>query len=89
MQDVKQTNNLTIRPLVVLASMLGFLAVYLSGILRGQPLVWVSVSSTVALVLLLGAGLMIESLLNRRDGNREPAAVYEPAEDRPGERRGS
>ncbi len=78
MQDVKHRQHLSIRPLLVLLSLACFLVVYVAGIVRGQPLTWVTISSTVALILLLGAGLAIESLLDRKtDASSEPAATYE------------
>ncbi|GEM_PF-811874 len=78
MQDVKFRQRLSMRPLFVLVSLAGFLLVYLTGILRDQPLLWVTISSTLALILLLVAGLAIESLLDRGPKtNEEPAATYE------------
>jgi len=50
-------------------------------------LTWVSVSSTAALVLLLTAGLVIEQLLKRQVQDDEPAAIYEPMDNRSGEQR--
>jgi hypothetical protein len=88
MQDARQRPRLSIRPLFILVSLLGFLLVYLAGILRDQPLSWVTISSTLALVFLLVAGLVIEGLLERTapSPEDEPAATYEPPA-RPGERR--
>ncbi|MDW8006505.1 MAG: hypothetical protein RMJ05_07275 [Thermomicrobium sp.] len=78
MQDVKFRQRLSMRPLFVLVSLAGFLLVYLTGILRDQPLLWVTISSTLALILLLVAGLAIESLFDRGpETNDEPAATYE------------
>lgn len=87
MQDAKQSKNVTIRPLILLISLAGFLTVYLTGLARSQSLTWVSVSSTAALVLLLTAGLVIEQLLNRQVQDDEPAAIYEPMDDRSSEQR--
>lgn len=84
MQDAKQSKNITIRPLILLISLAGFLTVYFTGLARSQSLTWVSVSSAAALVLLLTAGLVIEQLLNRQGQDDEPAAIYEPMDDRSG-----
>jgi hypothetical protein len=77
MQDAKQSKPLTIRPLILLSSIAAFLAVYLGGILRGQSLIWVAVSSASALVLMLIAGLIIERLLASSSEPEEAAAIYE------------
>ncbi|WP_448575678.1 hypothetical protein [Thermomicrobium sp.] len=77
MQDAKHSKPLTIRPLVLLSSIAAFLVVYLGGILRGQSLLWVAVSSASALVLMLIAGLVIERLLASPSEADEAAAIYE------------
>ncbi len=77
MQDVKHSKPLTIRPLVLLSSIAAFLVVYLGGILRGQSLLWVAVSSASALVLMLIAGLVIERLLVSPSEAEDAAAIYE------------
>ncbi len=77
MQDAKHSKPLTIRPLVLLSSIAAFLVVYLGGILRGQSLLWVAVSSASALVLMLIAGLVIERLLSSSSEPEEAAAIYE------------
>ncbi|MCX7622803.1 MAG: hypothetical protein RMK01_04885 [Thermomicrobium sp.] len=88
MQDVKGRPKLSIRPLFLLVSLAGFLLVYLAGVMRGQSLTWVTISSTVALFLLLVAGLVIESLLERVPPPEEgPAATYEQPSARRGEDR--
>ncbi|MCX2727954.1 hypothetical protein OO015_10680 [Thermomicrobium sp. 4228-Ro] len=80
MQNVKPRYQLSIRPLFVLVSLTGFLLVYVTGVLRDQPLLWVTISSTVTLILLLLAGLAIESLLDHGSRpNEEPAVTYEPS----------
>ncbi len=89
MQDAKQSRKITIRPLILLISLAGFLTVYLTGLGRSQSLTWISMSSTAAFVLLLTAGLVIELLLNRQVPDEEPAAIYEPRDDHPGEQRPS
>ena len=77
MQDAKHSKPLTIRPLVLLSSIAAFLVVYLGGILRGQSLLWIAVSSASALVLMLLAGLVIERLLASPSEAEEAAAIYE------------
>ncbi len=82
MQQARESRQ-TIRPLVLLISVLGFLVVYLGGLIREHPLFWVSVSSASALVVLLIAGLAIDHLLDRPAAGEDPAAVYErPSEQR-------
>lgn len=77
MQQVRPTKP-TLRPIILLFAVAGFLLVYLGGILRAQPLLWISLSSTAALGILLVAGLAIDHLLSRQPETEEPAALYRP-----------
>jgi hypothetical protein len=82
------------RPFIVLIGLAVFLVTYLVGILRQQPFAWVAASSAVALLVMVGAGLVIERILGSpahaevvaEDG---PAVTYVPAPRVPtSERRG-
>lgn len=76
------STGVSVRPVTSLAAIAAFLVVYLAGLAREQPLLWVAVSAALALLVVLGAGLVIERILSVASGGgdrkREPAAVYEP-----------
>jgi len=81
--DESSADPSTGRPLIMLIGLTVFLATYVLGILRQQPFVWVAASSALGLLVMVGAGLLIERIMGSsvhaealaEDG---PAATYTP-----------